>query len=107
NTPTNGAALLLQSGTILHSTDLDVRGNHGGYALHELGNTITPAFYSDVQLSSCLFADNVVSQELILSSGGGTEHLNLRNCTFAHDTIGTSRVIAANDTLSLNDSIID
>jgi predicted outer membrane repeat protein len=106
NQPTNGAALLLQSGTFLTGTKLDVRDNHGGYALRELGNTIVPVFYTDVALSNCLFADNAVSHELILASDGNS-HLNLYNCTFAHDTIGASRVIAANDVLGLNDSIID
>ncbi len=106
NAPTNGAALLLQSGNILYATKLDVRDNHGGYALRELGNTIEPVFYTTVALSNCLFAENSVSHELILSSDGNA-HLNLFNCTFAHDSIGASRVIAANDVLALNDSIID
>lgn len=107
NVPTNGAALLINYGTRLSARNLDVRNNTGGHALQELGNTTFPESYTDVHLVNCLFADNDVSAELVLASGSGTSHLNLDNCTFAHDTIGASRVIAANDTLALNDSIID
>jgi hypothetical protein len=87
--------------------NLDVRGNTGGYALRELGNTTFPTNYTDVHLINCLFADNTASAELILASGSGPSHLNLENCTFAHDTIGGSRVVAANDLLAFNDNLID
>lgn len=106
NTPTAGAAMLLQSGTFLTATKLDFRDNHGGYALRELGNTIEPTFYTDVAITNCVFADNVVSHELINVSDG-VAHLNLYNCTMANDAIGGAHVIAANDVLALNDSIID
>jgi hypothetical protein len=106
NQPTNGAALLLQSGTIFGAAKLDVRDNHGGYALRALGNNINTTFYTQVSLSNCLFADNVLTHELILVSDGNA-HTDLYNCTFAHDTIGTNRVMAIDDTLSLNDSIIN
>jgi hypothetical protein len=107
NAPTNGAALLINYGTLLSARNLDVRSNTGGYALRELGNTTFPAAYTNVHLVNCLFADNTASAELLLASGSGTSHLNLDNCTFAHDAIGASRVIAANDTLAFTDSIID
>ena len=105
-TPTTGAALLLQSGNHFRAHQIDVRGNHGGYALRVVGNTSTPAFYTTASLSNCIFADNAVTAQLILSSSG-TVHLNLSNCTLAHDQIGGSHVIYAEDTFSLNDSIID
>jgi len=104
--PTDGAAVLLQSGTFLTATKLDLRDNHGGYALRELGNTIEPTFYTDVAISNCLFADNVVTHELIKVSDG-VAHLGLYQCTFANDAIGGARVIAANDVLRLNNSVID
>ena len=107
NAPTTGAALLINYGTRLSARNIDVRDNSGGYALRELGNTTFPAAYTDVHLVNCLFADNTVSEELLLASGSGTSHLNLDNCTFAHDSIGVGRVIAANDTLAFNRNIID
>jgi hypothetical protein len=103
NAPTDGSAILMQSGDYFVGANLDVRGNHGGRALRLVGTDVD---FTGVRLSNCVFADNVLSQELILTSDGYT-HLELDNCTLAHDSIGASRVIAANDTLALTDSIID
>jgi len=110
NAPTNGAALLINYATVMGATNIDVRGNTGGYVLRELGNNTDSGddgFPTAVALTNCLFADNDVDAELILASGSGPSRLRLENCTFAHDIIRASRVIAANDTLAFNDNIID
>jgi hypothetical protein len=110
NALTNGAALLINYASTLDALNLDVRDNTGGYALRELGNNSESGgngVPTAVHLTNCLFADNIVSAELVLASGSGPSTLNLQNCTFAHDAIGASRVIAANDALAFNDNLID
>ena len=110
NAPTNGATLLINYASIMGATDIDVRGNTGGYVLRELGNNTESGddgFPTDVHLINCLIADNDVSAELILASGSGPSRLNLENCTLTHDTIGASRVVAANDRLLFSDNIVD
>jgi len=103
NTPTNGATMLLQSGTFFDADRLDVRDNRGGYALRVLG---TDDGFSDVSVSNGLFAHNEVAREMVLASDGHS-HLKLDNCLFARNKIGANRVIAATDVLALNNSIID
>ena len=106
NQATDGAAILLQSGSYFPADRFAVRDNVGGYALRALGNTIEPAFFTDVNLSNCLFAGNTVNHELLLTSDGNA-HTQVRNCTLAHDVIGGARVIAADDTMTLDYNIID
>ena len=106
NQATNGAAILLQSGSNFRADRLAVRDNVGGYALRALGNTIDPSLFTDVNLSNCLFAGNTVNHELLLTSDGNA-HTEVTNCTLAHDTIGGARVIAADDTMTLDYNIID
>ena len=110
NAPTNGATLLINYASHLNATNIDVRGNTGGYVLRALGNNTESGdngFPTSAQINNCLVADNDVSAELFLASGSGPSRLNLTNCTFTHDTIGASRVIAANDALIFNDNLID
>lgn len=106
NTPTDGAAVLIQSQTIFVGAGLDMRGNQGGYVLQAVGSG-TGTFPTEAALYTCVIADNDrVDHELILGSNG-YNHLDLENCTLSHNAIGAARVIAATDTLSLNNSIID
>ena len=102
NAHTDGAAIFITSGRF-EGTGLKLRGNQGGYVLRAGGGASTATAY----LLTCLIADNSrVDHELILGSNGPNT-LALDNCTLTHNAIGAARVIAANDTLYLNDSIID
>jgi len=103
NVETNGAALRLFGS--LYGNNLDVRGNHGGYALHLNGDLDNPLYPNKAELTNCLFAENILTHELMLAYSG-TSELHLTNCTLVNDSLGTNHVLSSNDVLLLDDSII-
>ncbi|HEX4480187.1 MAG TPA: hypothetical protein VH082_05220 [Rudaea sp.] len=107
NAATDGATISLQAGTIMFANNLDMRDNHGGYAVYEHGNNIDPGFYTVGDLQSCLIADNTYNHELVLAQGPGTAHLTMTNCTLANNALGGASVVGANDYVNLSYDIID
>jgi predicted outer membrane repeat protein len=105
NAPTNGATLRIWSGATFIADKLDVRANHGGYAMHVEGNPNLPADRTQAQLTNCLFAENVLTHELMLAYNG-TSQVSLMNCTLARDGLGAGEVLSTNDQFDVDDSII-
>lgn len=99
NAPTAGATIFGQPGIVLTASPLTLRGNSGGYALRETGNTI-----AESTLSNCIFAENQLQHELFLAEDG---FLSIDNCTLANDLIGATHVIRTDTGMTLTNSIID
>lgn len=98
---TDGAVIDLEGIVFFNADRLDLRNNTGGYAVRMSGSQFVVA-----EFDNCLIADNTTSHELIASTGSGV-NLAISNCTLAHNALGGSRVITANNILSLNYNIID
>jgi hypothetical protein len=107
NATTDGATISAQAGATVTANNLDMRGNHGGYAVYGHGNNIDNDSFTDISIESCLIADNVYNHELALTTGSGTSHLTLTNCTIANNALGGASIVGANDYVSLSYDIID
>jgi len=96
NTPTSGATIFSSDESDLQGDRVALRSNQGGYAVRVNGA-------ADKLLSNCLLANNPVTQQLVRFEGGTAE---IRNCTLAGNTIGSTDTIHAEGQLTLRDSII-
>jgi len=99
---TDGAAIDIEGTAFFNADRLNLRDNTGGYAVKlNAGSGFLRA-----EFDNCLIADNSASHELISSTNGDVA-LAISNCTLAHNGIGGSRVITAENILSLNYNIIE
>lgn len=102
--PTNGAAVLIQSGGRVIADRLAARRNRGG----SLFQLLADAIYGEVQLHNCLLADNVETGDLLHASGGARwTYLRLDSCTLANNQLGSSAAIFAQTNFAeLTNSIV-
>jgi len=98
--PTDGAAIRMDYNGIIYAYRTDMRANRGGYAMR---TTNVTTGYAD----GCLLADNQVSQQLISNEQVEFAAFSIANCTIAHNIIGSTDVIHAEDIFVLTNSIID
>jgi predicted outer membrane repeat protein len=94
--PTNGAAIRIGSDGQFDGDRIDMRGNHGGYAVRATESVAT--------LGGCLLADNAVTQQLVRTEDA---YVSISNCTLTHNLINSTDVIHAENYLRLFNSIID
>ena len=109
-TPTDGAAILIQSESALYADRFEMRHNTGGHAVRFVDDQSDSE--ARVEMRDCLLVDNAARQDLINagpdgSTAGGTA-LVLSRCTVANNTIGTPYVmhVAANF-FEISNSIVD
>ncbi|MGH8091403.1 MAG: hypothetical protein ACREO6_08130, partial [Rudaea sp.] len=100
--PTDGATILLQSDSDLKGDRFSMRANTGAHALHEIGDAIDAI----ADLTNCLLADNVLTQELIVQTDGTDAFAELYSCTIAGNTVGAPYVFLG-PAVELYNSIID
>ncbi len=98
--PTAGAALLFQTGSSLNADRVAIRANQGAQALRGIGDD-----FSTVTLLNCLFADNVVSGQLLRIEESDMS-LNLTGCTLANNTVGAAEVVSVSSNFDLRRSIL-
>ncbi len=114
-TPTDGAAILIQSAGGFYGYRFSMRDNQGAKLIrfltdHDGGGPYVPSGY---HMQDCLFADNTASGNLVEATpgGGADEIITMDSCTIADNTIGSDDVIQAqlgdNSTFTLTNSIID
>ena len=99
--PTPGATILLQSDSDLEGDRFSMRENTGAHALREIGDAID----ANADLTNCLLADNVLTQELIAQTDGTDAFAELDSCTIAGNTVGAPYVFLG-PTLELYSSIV-
>jgi len=87
NQPTSGATIYLHTGTFFDIERFGMRHNDGGSAFH-----VFTAVSSQSLLSTCLIADNSVTDELFNLQGYSPE---INACTIANNTIGGASVFYA------------
>jgi predicted outer membrane repeat protein len=95
--PTAGSAILIQSYGALNAQQLIMRGNQGAHAIR-----VADSLGEPLGLDGCLLADNTVTGELVTL---GNASATIKQCTFAHNTIGGPSVLHSQADLSLTDSI--
>ena len=113
-TPTDGAAILIQSAGGFYGYRFSMRDNQGGKLIrfltdHDGGGPYVPSGY---HMQDCLFADNTASGNLIEATpgGGADEIVTMDSCTIAGNHIGSSLIIAQlgdGSSFTLTNSIID
>jgi predicted outer membrane repeat protein len=115
NTPTDGAAILIQSAGTLFGYRFSMRENQGG----ELIRFLTDEDYDDLDtvggntLRDCLFANNTTTGNLIEAApGGGADNVvKMDSCTIADNQIGAPYVmltqISNSSHFALTNLIID
>jgi hypothetical protein len=113
-TATDGAAILMQTGSFLYANRFGMRGNEGGKAMRFLtdGDGFT---FSQAELHDCVLAGNDVTESLIEATPGDGDAHDLAiidSCTIADNTIGADSVIqmqlgADSPTFHLTNTIID
>jgi hypothetical protein len=103
NQPTSGATISLHTGAFFDIERFAMRFNDGGSAFH-----VFSAVNGQSLLSTCLIADNSVTDELFNLQGYTPE---IYNCTIANNTIGGASVFyavfPAPGGYSLRDSIVN
>ncbi len=97
--PTQGSAILMQSGGILDASRFSMRGNHVAHAIRIVGDGTATI------LADCLTAGNSVAHELLYASGDDTP-IHIEGCTFANDRIDAAHVVHTESDLSISDTIL-
>lgn len=109
-TPTDGAAILIQSEGAMYADRFEMRHNTGGHVVRFVDDESDQD--ARVEMRDCLFVDNATTSDLINagpdgSTAGGTA-LVVSRCTIANNAIGTPYVIhSAANFFELSNSIID
>lgn len=93
-TPTDGAAIHLESESSLDADRVDLRANAGGYAVKASGQ---------IQLRNCLIADGTYAQQPVRND---SDSLTIGNCTIAGNTFASDDTIHAEGSLALMDSLV-
>jgi hypothetical protein len=102
---TEGSMILLQNSSEMYGDRFSARANTGAHLLREVGDG-AEGDTSEAQLSNCLLADNMLTQELAAQTDGTESYLLLDSCTIANNQIGAPYVMLGSDT-ALRNSIID
>jgi predicted outer membrane repeat protein len=84
--PTDGSAVLLQSAGLLIADRVALTDNTGGHALRAISDDI----FTQVRLSDCLVANNVLSDSAIAATDGDQGEILIDGCTIARNTLGAS-----------------
>ncbi len=93
---TAGATLFGDSGSYLIADKQMIRANYGAYVLRVNGGNVV--------LNNTLFAENYVTNNLVLMSGSP---LLVQNCTFANDLFNGTYAISNDDNVQIYDTIFD
>ena len=107
NQPTDGAVVLVGSGSSISASRWIMRNNTAANLIKAIGQPGDNNYGLSVFLYNGLLADNHTQNELI--SVHNDQHVRLRDSTLAHNTIDNGYVLYVTDlsSLDLEDSIID
>ena len=96
-TDTDAAVILMQDRSSFDGSRFTFSHNEADYGIRAIDDG------NGMKLRNCLFADNQVTHELLYLNGDYS--LNIDDCTFANDLIGTTHVIHDAHDISLQTSL--